>query len=196
MARTKDKETRRAELISAAMRVFGKKGVTNTTISDIVRAAGVAQGTYYLYFDDKDDILVAIAEKIVKSIIEATISALDTSASAEKQLRTFIGAFGNFPEEPNYVNILEIINRPENRLLHDRFESRMAPQLAPLIENIIERGIHENVFEVVDTRISAWFIMGGLRGIELAGMPTDQLPRVMELVTELVLRVLGYETSS
>ena len=60
MARTRAaeiaREATRRELLGAALEVFGEKGYPATTISDIVGAAGVTQGTFYLYFTNKADI--------------------------------------------------------------------------------------------------------------------------------------------
>jgi len=46
-----DREARRSELAQVAARVFAERGVAGTAVSDIVTAAGVAQGTFYLYFE-------------------------------------------------------------------------------------------------------------------------------------------------
>lgn len=58
-----DKKNR---LISAAIEAFNEKGLEQTKIADIVKIAGVAQGTYYLYFPSKLAIMPAIAEVVVE----------------------------------------------------------------------------------------------------------------------------------
>ena len=70
MPRVVDREARRAELVSAAAAVFAERGVANTAVSDIVKAAGVAQGTFYLYFDSKDDVVLAVVERIGDGMVE------------------------------------------------------------------------------------------------------------------------------
>jgi AcrR family transcriptional regulator len=59
-ARARDK--RRGELLRAATRVFARKGYWAASISDIIQAAGVARGTFYLYFRGKQDVFVAIVD--------------------------------------------------------------------------------------------------------------------------------------
>ncbi|WP_456383358.1 TetR/AcrR family transcriptional regulator [Persephonella sp.] len=56
------------KLIIAAIRVFSEKGFFNTKISDIVQEAGVAQGTFYLYFKSKEEIFYRIVQLIVSRI--------------------------------------------------------------------------------------------------------------------------------
>lgn len=65
-----DKKNR---LISAAIEAFNEKGLEQTKIADIVKIAGVAQGTYYLYFPSKLAIMPAIAEVVVEKILRSCI---------------------------------------------------------------------------------------------------------------------------
>lgn len=71
------RETRRQQILEAAMRCFARDGFHNTTTADIVRESGVSQGALYLYFENKDDIIVALADDRHQS--EAIISALAQS---------------------------------------------------------------------------------------------------------------------
>ena len=59
---TAQRETRRQQILDAALRCFSRDGFHNTTTADIVGESGVSQGTLYLYFTTKDDIIVALAD--------------------------------------------------------------------------------------------------------------------------------------
>ncbi len=67
---TKSPDVRRQELMDAAVRVFADKGISRTTVSDITDSAGVAKGTFYLYFDSKEQLLGAMKERLVDEILE------------------------------------------------------------------------------------------------------------------------------
>ena len=56
------RETRRQQILDAALRCFSRDGFHNTTTADIVRESGVSQGTLYLYFATKDEMIAALAE--------------------------------------------------------------------------------------------------------------------------------------
>jgi len=56
------RESRRQQILDAARRCFSRDGFHNTTTADIVRESGVSQGTLYLYFATKDDIILALAD--------------------------------------------------------------------------------------------------------------------------------------
>lgn len=192
MPRTVDKVERRAQLVDAAQRAFAARGVANTAVSHIVEEAGVAKGTFYLYFDSKDEVLVAVAERMVDGVLDAAEGALDGEAGAVSQLRALIGALGTFDGETGVMEVAEVIHRPENRLLHDRLEERFTPRLVPVMESIVTRGVEEDVFDVVDVTAASWFVLGGLHGAELAETPMAEMPGAMAAATELALRALGY----
>ena len=56
------RESRRQQILDAALVCFSRDGFHNTTTADIVRESGVSQGSLYLYFAGKDDIVVALAD--------------------------------------------------------------------------------------------------------------------------------------
>jgi AcrR family transcriptional regulator len=56
------KQGRLQEILAAALRCFARNGFHSTTIADVVRESGVSQGTFYLYFQTKDDVIAALAD--------------------------------------------------------------------------------------------------------------------------------------
>jgi AcrR family transcriptional regulator len=67
---TKSADERRQDLLDAALHVFAEKGISRTTVSDITEAAGVAKGTFYLYFESKEHLVAALKERFVDQILE------------------------------------------------------------------------------------------------------------------------------
>lgn len=65
--RTKAADVRREELMDAAQGLFLAKGIAATSVDDIVAAAGVAKGTFYLYFSSKEMLLLALRKRFVTS---------------------------------------------------------------------------------------------------------------------------------
>lgn len=60
----------KTKLIESAIKVFSEKGYFNTRVSDIVKEAGVAQGTFYIYFKSKEDAFLFIVNMIVSQLYE------------------------------------------------------------------------------------------------------------------------------
>jgi AcrR family transcriptional regulator len=61
---------RRQDLLDAAVEVFKEKGVRDATVAEICAHAGVAKGTFYLYFDSRDRLLGALREMLVEQTLE------------------------------------------------------------------------------------------------------------------------------
>src|SRR5688572_5514304 len=74
-SRTKPADVRRLEILDAGERVFLAKGVARASVDDIVAAAGVAKGTFYLYFASKEALVHALRERWVESIQERVAEA-------------------------------------------------------------------------------------------------------------------------
>ena len=78
--RTKPAEVRLDELMDAAQQLFISKGFEATTISDIVRDAGVAKGTFYHYFASKNEMLDALRERFTRQFIATIQQAVESCA--------------------------------------------------------------------------------------------------------------------
>jgi AcrR family transcriptional regulator len=193
MPRVVDREARRAELVSAAATVFAQRGVANTAVSDIVKAAGVAQGTFYLYFDSKDAAVLAVVERIADAIVEKSAARVAGESSAVDKLLGLGNVLGEAGSVPEATELVELMHRPENLLLHDRLAEGITPGLVSLLETIVEQGVAEGVFEVSDSRAAAWFVLAGLQSVELAGTSIAEMPTALARAIEFALRALGYE---
>jgi AcrR family transcriptional regulator len=74
--------SRRAELLAAARTLFSERGYHETTVEDITRAAGVAKGTYYLYFQEKREIFLAIIGELLDAIKAVGASVAEAPAGS------------------------------------------------------------------------------------------------------------------
>ncbi|MCB9682679.1 MAG: TetR/AcrR family transcriptional regulator [Alphaproteobacteria bacterium] len=86
------REERRAQILAAALEVFAAKGFHTTSITDLVEAAGVARGTFYLYFDSKDTVFCELLDDLLERF-RASVKGIDVAsgaASAVDQLVTTV----------------------------------------------------------------------------------------------------------
>jgi len=187
-------ETRRSELIAAAWKVFRDKGVASATVSDIVKAAGVAQGTFYLYFDTKTDLVDALVERMADEMVDSIERAVaPTDGGAVAALLGLRDALLAVASDPTGWELAEIYHRPENRAVHDRMAERLLPRLVPLVERIVAQGVAEGVFTAPNPRVSAWFVLGGLHVLELLSTDRSELGRAIVDATDCALRALGHD---
>ena len=90
---------KRERIIQAAVDIFYEKGFENTKISDITKAAGIAQGTFYLYFPSKFALLPSIAEKVVIKLLDTVKGKMDFDSDFSKELEQLINIVFKFINE-------------------------------------------------------------------------------------------------
>jgi TetR/AcrR family fatty acid metabolism transcriptional regulator len=76
-------EQRKGQILAAAAKAFAAKGFARATIADIAREAGVAEGSIYNYFKDKQDLLVSLPRQLIEPTIEATRARVSTNSLAK-----------------------------------------------------------------------------------------------------------------
>jgi AcrR family transcriptional regulator len=193
-SRRTNPEARPGELVAAARDLFTRGGFAATTVSDIARAAGVAKGTFYLYFESKEDIIDAVAEEIageMVSALEVAVGAVETGAV--DKLLALGSTMVAFAGDETAWDLAEAYHRPENRVVHDRMAVQMMDRLVPLVESVVKDGVEEGQFAVENPRRAAFFILGGLRALESASDERADLPDALREGIDAALHVLGYK---
>lgn len=191
--RRRTPDTRRGELIEAARTVFAAKGVSATTVSDIVRAAGAAQGTFYLYFEGKTDLVNVIVEESTDAVIasiEAAIGSPDMGAL--EKLAAATAAFIEMSDEPHEIELLRLFHLPENAAFHDHVTRSVVSRVTPLLARVIEQGGREGVFaRDIDPTLCASFILGSLMYVESGALGALDPETLMRELHRFALRGLG-----
>src|SRR5699024_7675978 len=90
---------KRDAIVHAAIQVFKKQGIEKTKISDIVKNAQIAQGTFYLYFPSKLALMPAIAEEMVVKIMEVVRKTVNEKDEIAKQVEQLVDAIFTITEE-------------------------------------------------------------------------------------------------
>ena len=103
---------RRTQLLTSARAVFGKKGYEEATVSEIVGRAGVAQGTFYLYFPGKESLAGAFAEQLSERFAEVAAEKSARSRSFESALVRVLEAAYVVADE--HRDIFLVANRGPN----------------------------------------------------------------------------------
>lgn len=188
------REVRYQQLVDAAAGVFSVKGASAASVDDIVRAAGVAKGTFYLYFSTKDEVVIAVAASMVEGVadrIEA--GATDRSRTPVERLLALGSEVREVGGEPHERDMIEIFHRPENRVLHDRVSERAIVRLRPAIATIIADGIERGEFRRQDPLRAAAYVMACFGSLhEVVTGPAD-VPAAIEELNTFVLAALGFD---
>ena len=187
------RESRRGALLDAASDLFMRKGVAASSVDDIVAAAGVAKGTFYLYFRTKDDAINAVAERVVDGVVQAfEAAAAATGRSPVERLLALGRSVGQVGADPRERELMDIYHRPENRAIHDRLTERILARAGTTVESIVADGIAAGQFEGQDPHLAAGFVLATFTSLhDLVGNEADVSVVAAEL-NAFILRGLGY----
>ena len=143
---TKDPEERKNEIIDAAEELFNTKGFEQTSVSDIVKRVGVAQGLFYYYFKSKEEILNAVLDRYISFIIQNSTRIVENDGlNAQQKLQLIID--GIFMLGKGKRNLTEYVHREKNSPIHQLLTKKTVEHLTPLIAGIISQGVNDGVFD-------------------------------------------------
>jgi TetR/AcrR family fatty acid metabolism transcriptional regulator len=159
---THRKETKRGQILDAAVLEIAHHGYYGTTVAAIASRAGVADGTIYLYFKSKEEILVSIFERAMQRFVEEARQIVEEDgAGAESRLRRLIALHLTLlGEDRDLAVIFQVEFRHTIHVLELLSRSRIRDYLA-LIAHVIEQGKVEGVFKSdVDPLFAAKMVFG------------------------------------
>lgn len=159
MAEVRPRPDRRADLLHAARAVLAEKGLEAATVSEIVARAGVAQGTFYLYFPSKTAVIPALNQELNERMLEAVSLATAQAASAAETVRA--GVTSAFQELERYRDVLHVIHSPVGIALTVRdWEAQFGPFRALVVEVIRRWQAAREIDSSIDPDITARLIIG------------------------------------
>ena len=141
--KTADKHNK---IIRAATKVFAKKGFFNARISDVAKEAKVADGTIYLYFNNKYDILLSVFEQKIGKLIEQVTEQLEKEDDPRRMLEIFIvNHLREMKKNKNLAEVIQIELRQTNKVIKDYRNNKFSEYLN-IISSIIRQGQDKKVF--------------------------------------------------
>ena len=134
------KPERFRSILQAAVRVFARKGFYHARVSEIAREAGVADGTIYLYFQNKDDILIRLFEDGMNQVIENVRTEIDKSDDPIERIRRFAYAHLSLIErDKDMAEIIQVELRQSSKFMKE-YRNEKFYEYINLISEIIRDG--------------------------------------------------------
>lgn len=167
-------------ILESAEKVFLEKGFYSAKIEEIAQNAGIAKGTIYLYFKDKESIYVSLIEKKVKELIRLIEDVRKEEIPSPQKLEKIYFQLCEYVDKAQRVHsFISVENIITLMKVVSRLKSKVIPKIKRLIEDvasIVENGIAEGRFENTDPMLIALLFFGHLRVAIL-------LPLMRELYT-------------
>ncbi len=162
-------------ILEAAIKVFAEQGFFQSTIAQIAKEAGVADGTIYLYFKNKDDILVQFFNYKAKQVFDGFREEVNRAESAVDKLRNLVRRhLAEFQRDRNMAILYQFETHQSSRLAEEQIKE-MSNMYLDIVAEIMEQGQQEGLIRknlylslvkrfilgAVDEVINTWIHSGG-----------------------------------
>ena len=153
-------DERPAQILEAALDVFGEKGLAAARLDDIAARAGVAKGTIYLYFPNKDELFRAVIRSTVGGELDRAESAL-VAGPPDAQLASFMEGYWAFMCTPTFERLHRLVMSevPKFPDLARFYGNEVSARAHKLIAGIVADGVAQGVFRDADPFATARLIM-------------------------------------
>ncbi len=169
-------------ILEAAVKVFARKGFNVATVSEVAKEAGVADGTIYLYFKSKDDILVHFFSFKAQQVFDRFRSAVARGPDAVAKLRHLVCVhLSEFQKDPDMALLYQVEAHQGRRAAEEQIRA-MSKAYQDILSEILEQGQQEGLIRrdlyvslvrrfivgAVEETIGTWLHSG--RSYDLASM--------------------------
>ncbi len=164
--------SKRERILRAAVDVFAQNGYFNAKVSEIAKAAGVADGTIYLYFDNKEDLLITIFREHTSNYIQSLRRELSSIRRAEDRLRLLVRYHLETLGNDRALAVVSQVELRHSLKFMKGFSQTEVADYLTLIREIVEHGQREgafrrtlhpqlvakSVFGILDEMVTSWIL--------------------------------------
>lgn len=195
-------EFRMQSLQEATMRVIARRGITAATMQEIADEAGVAKGTIYLYFKDRDELVETTFENAITDLHNRIDASMQSDASFEQNLRASLHQlFDFFRQNGEFFRLYTSHRFPEGSGTQQRRQRRQCEvyksrtdKFATILAEAMDRG----EIRRMDPHRLALFITEGTNAIVVERVMEQSSPSAeadVEIITGIILDGLGTNRS-
>jgi len=154
---------KRGTILRAATRVFARNGYFNSKVADIARAAEVADGTVYLYFKSKEEILHSIFDQNIAEAIAAGRKLIENLDDSREKLRRIAKLhLERLGADRDLAVVFQVELRGSTKFMEEFSAAGFAEYLA-LLRHTFEEGQREGVFgKELNAKVAAKILFGAL----------------------------------
>ena len=164
--------SKRDRILRAAIDVFARNGYFNAKVSEIAKAAGVADGTIYLYFDGKEDVLVTIFREHTRHYLQSLERDLASVRRPEERIRVAIRHHLETLGRDKALAIVAQVELRHSLKFMSLFSQQEVADYLNILRKIVEHGQREGtfrrnlhpqlvakaVFGILDEMVTSWML--------------------------------------
>lgn len=163
------------QIIDAAVIAIAENGYHQAQVSKIARQAGVADGTIYLYFKNKEDILISLFQEKMGTFVAKTSESIQAKQTAAEQLELLVqNHFTLLKEDPHLAVVTQLELRQSNKELRLKINEVLKEYLL-LIDQILQTGVENREFnDGLNIQLARQMIFGTLDEMITTWIMNDQ----------------------
>jgi TetR/AcrR family fatty acid metabolism transcriptional regulator len=179
------------KILKAASKIFAKRGFHNARVSEIAREANVADGTIYLYFKNKDDILIHLFEETMDGILRSMREEIQPLTDPVEKLRVFVRRHLRLVEEnPDLADVIQVELRQSNKFMKD-YDNRKFQEYLNLVAEIVREGQQMGALRAdINPSIAKRVIYGALDELSTIWVLSRKRDRSVEQVARQVSDII------
>ena len=190
------KDAKRTAMMQTAVQVFADKGYHAATVRDIVKEAGVAIGTFYFYFPDKETLFVYLYEETADFLVQSLAQAINGKQTLTRQVASGVQAYVNIAlYEPAVVHLMLVGGIGAVPSLHNKRDT-FRESMVNLWQLPLDQAMDREQIPAQNTRRMAEAIAGGCDEVilNLLNHPhaEHEAAAAVRDLTFFILRGLGY----
>ena len=160
---SKEPEERKQEILETAIKLFSVNGFEKTSISDIAKEIGIAQGLCYRYFPSKDVLFQSAINEYSNILVANMTKNINIKKDSLKDILRKMILFAEQEDDTYYP----VFHNNQNKNFHNLLTLNVCEKLFPIVSEIIERANYTNEIQVNDVEMYASFCIYGQLGIIL-----------------------------
>lgn len=186
---------RRQDLITVAQQLFLTQGYENTTVNQIIATLNLAKGTYYYHFRSKEDILIAVSDRLIGDTQEKLRAVHERrDKDALWRIREMLSIF----HDDFYRNraIWTLVYHDSNLALHKQVSDIGAKKFTPLLEDALQEGIDQRVIQVPHAHETAQVLVSMFDVFSrqlCASRGRDKKVRIFETLRYMIGQILSQD---
>jgi TetR/AcrR family transcriptional regulator, fatty acid metabolism regulator protein len=196
--REHQRNDKRARILAAAVKLFAEHGFFTATVAGIAREAGVADGTIYLYFKSKEDLLIRLFDEKMSELLEQAKGELAKEPDAPARLRRFIHLhFSLVEKNPDLAAVL-IVELRQSELVKGLEKAKLSAYLDLIAEVVREGQEHGRFAKDASPAVVKRAVFGALDELALAWLLSGRkstLKKAAQEVANLFVRGLSAPSS-
>lgn len=188
-AQPKNQKTQRAErrsvILEAAIDTFAERGFHHARVSDVAKQAGVADGTIYLYFKSKDDLLISLFEEKMEQIVEAFRSEIYHLETSQERMKSFIWLHLKMvAERPALAEVMTVELRQSAKFMREYKAPQFGAYLGLLGDIILYGQERGEINQGFDASLTRRIIFGALDELSLYWVSSKRPQHSLERLTD------------